>query len=396
MNKRMLAGLSALFATTVVVISAAADTDHAAAVQTEVVARRDLASAIPGSGRIEPRRKVDISADITGRVTELAVEEGDWVNRGDLLLRIEPHRYQAALDRMEASLAQARASAEHAEANQLQSERELRRMEEVRQGGGFVADAEMERVRTQALGAAAQLRAARSAVAQAEASLSEVRDDLEKTTISAPMSGRVTRVNIQEGETAVVGTMNNPGSLLLTIADLSEMEAHVLVDETDIPDVAVGDPARVRIDAFPRRVFPGRVARIANSSVRGGMQESAGFRVVIALDKPLEGLRPGLSASADIVTEARRGVVAVPILALTVRGGQDGGSGRGPRVEGVFVVRDSRAVFVPVSVGITGEQHFEVRRGLQPGETVVVGPYEAVRSLKEGDLIDAAAVAESR
>lgn len=388
MRKRKMAGLSAgLLAAVLVVVSAATDAEEAVAVQTEPATRRDLASAITGSGRIEPRRKVDISADITGRVSELAVEEGDWVNRGDLLLRIEPHRYQAALDRAEASLAQARASAEHAQANHLQADRELRRMEEVAQGGGFVADAEMERARTQAQVASAQMRAAGSSMAQAEATLSEVRDELAKTTITAPMSGRVTRVNIQEGETAVVGTMNNPGSLLLTIADLSEMEAHVVVDETDVPAVEVGDRALVRIDAYPRRVFRGRVARIANSAFRGATQESAGFRVVVALDQPPKGLRPELSASADVVTEVRPGVVSVPILALTVRSRQ----GRG--VEGVFVVRDSRAVFVPVALGITGEQHFEVRRGLRPGETVVAGPYEVVRSLDDGDLVRPAAPA---
>jgi len=392
MRKRKMAGLSAaLLAAALVVVSAASDAEEAAAVQTEPAARRDLTSAVPGSGRIEPRRKVDISADITGRVTQLAVEEGDWVDKGDLLLRIEPHRYQAAMDRVSAGLAQARASAEHAQANQAQAERELRRMEEVGAGGGFVSDAEMERARTQATGAAAQSRASSSSVAQAEATLSEVRDDLSKTTITAPMSGRVTRVNIQEGETAVVGTMNNPGSLLLTIADLSEMEAHVLVDETDVPAVEVGDRALVRIDAYPRKVFPGRVARIANSAFRGGAQESAGFRVVIALDQPPRDLRPELSASADVVTEVRRGVLSVPILAMTVRGGRPAGGGRGRGNEGVFVVRDSRAVFVPVEVGIAGEQHFEILRGLRPGETVVAGPYEAVRALKEGDLVRAAA-----
>ncbi|HEU4453303.1 MAG TPA: efflux RND transporter periplasmic adaptor subunit [Longimicrobium sp.] len=394
MRKRKMAGLSAAFlAAVLVVVSAAGDPEEAAPVQTEPTARRDLASAVPGSGRIEPRRKVDISADISGRVTELAVEEGDWVDKGDLLLRIEPHRYQAAMDRVSAGLAQSRASAEHAQGNQLQAERELRRMQEVAAGGGFVSDAEMERVRTQAAGAAAQYRAASSAVAQAEASLSEVSDDLSKTTITAPMSGRVTRVNIQEGETAVVGTMNNPGSLLLTIADLSEMEAHVVVDETDVPAVEVGDRAMVRIDAYPRKVYPGRVVRIANSAFRGGTQESAGFRVVIALDEPPAGLRPELSASADVVTEVRRGVLSVPILALTVRGGRPAGGGRARGAEGVFVVRDSRAVFVPVEVGIAGEQHFEIRRGLRPGETVVAGPYEAVRSLKEGDLVRAEAPA---
>jgi HlyD family secretion protein len=376
----------------VLVAAAASSTDDAPAVQTEAVARRNLVSAVPGSGRIEPKRKVDISADISGRVITLAAQEGAWVDRGDLLLRIDPARYQAALYRAEAALSQAMASAENARTNQLYTDGELRRMEEVARGGGFVAAAEMDRARTQSLSGASQVRASGFAADQARAALSEARDELGKTTIVAPMSGRVTRLNIQEGETAVVGTMNNPGSLLLTIADLSEMEAHVLVDETDVPGISLGDRAMVRIDAYPRRAFPGRVTRIANSASRAGGQESVGFRVVVALDQPPADLRPELSASADIAVESRAGVLSVPILALTVRGHAAPG-GRARPTEGVFVVRDGRAAFVPVRVGITGEQHFEVRGGLRPGDRVVEGPYEVIRSLKTGDPVSEAAAA---
>ncbi|HEX7241166.1 MAG TPA: efflux RND transporter periplasmic adaptor subunit [Longimicrobiaceae bacterium] len=379
-----------------VVLAAGFTGDDAVEVQTEKVARRDLVSTVPGSGRIEPRRKVDISADIPGRVVELAVEEGQWVNRGDLLLRIEPTRYQAAVYRAEASLAQARSSVENAQANRLQAENELRRLEEVGRAGGFVAGADLDRARTQVQTSGAQARGAGFSVDQAQAALSEARDALAKTTITAPMSGRVTRLNIQEGETAVVGTMNNPGSLLLTVADLSEMEAHVLVDETDVPTISPGDPARVRIDAYPGRIFPGKVARISNSAYRGGGQESAGFRVVVALDNPPADLRPELSASAEVAVEARSGVLSVPVLALTVRApGGYAPTARTRGVEGVFVVRGSEAAFVPVRAGIAGEQHFEVRSGLRQGDVVIAGPYEVIRTLAPGDPVRAADGARS-
>jgi len=369
----------------VVVVSAASDPEEGVAVHTEPVAARNLVSTVPGSGRIEPKRKVDVSTDVSGRVTRLAVQEGDWVNQGDLLVTIDPARFHAALVRAQAGLSQTEASAEQAAANQVYAERELGRLQAVAAGGGFVSEAETERARAQVQGAASQARGARFTVDQARAALSEARDALAKATIVAPMSGRVTRVNIQEGETAMA--MNGPGSQLLTIADLSEMEAHVVIDETDVPDVSVGDRALVRIDAYTRSVFPGRVVRIANSALRGGAQESAGFRVVIALDRPPEGLRPELSASADVAVEERKGVLAVPILALTVRGPGGGPVGRTRGTEGVWVVRDNQAVFAPVRVGITGEQHFEVKSGLRAGDVVVAGPYEAVRSLQPGDVV---------
>jgi HlyD family secretion protein len=387
MRKRKIATILSVAAlgVTLLVLSAASDADEGVGVQTEAVAPRNLVATVPGSGRIEPRRKVDVSTDVSGRVTRLAVQEGDWVNQGDFLLSIEPTRFQAALVRSQAGLSQTESSAEQAAASQLFSERELRRLEDVARAGGFVAEAEMERARAQAQGAASQARGARFTVDQARAALSEARDALGKATIVAPMSGRVTRVNIQEGETA--GGMGGPGSQLLTIADLSEMEAHVVIDETDVPDVSVGDRAMVRIDAYAGRVFPGRVVRIANSAQRGGAQESAGFRVVIALNRPPEGLRPELSASADVAVEERPRVLSVPILALTVRGPGGGPVGRTRGTEGVWVVRDNQAVFAPVKVGITGEQHFEVKSGLRAGDRVVAGPYEAVRSLQPGDVV---------
>lgn len=396
-------------------VAIAAGGEKGALVRTEVVAERDLVQIVTASGYIQPKRKVDVSADISGRVIEVAVDEGDWVERGALLLRIDPTSFQAAVRRAEASVAQARAQAAQARANWLQAQSAARRAEQLARGDNLISAADLEQARTQVAVAEAQYEAARYAVTQAQAALSEAREQLRKTTITAPMSGRVTRLNIEEGETAIVGTMNNPGSLLLTIADLSEMEARVKVDETDVPHIGYGDTATVRIDAFPGREFAGRVTRIANSAINAagatGMPaqaqaQSVDFEVVITLLDPPAELRPDLSATADIVTATRPGALSIPILALTVRDadgkrfrpGEDAqrssaGSGtdearqRAAEVEGVFVIRDGKAHFVPVEVGIAGDRYFEVVRGLSAGDIVAAGPYQAVRDLEHGDAV---------
>jgi HlyD family secretion protein len=374
-------------------------------VRTEEVARRDLVAVVTASGKIEPVRKVDISADISGRVVQVAVEEGQWVERGALLIRLDPSAFQAAVRRAEASVAQARSREAQTRAQLAQSRNALQRAEQLSQGEQLISAADLEQARTAAQVAESELQAARFGVTQADAALSEARDQLSKTTIAAPMTGRVTRLNIQEGETAVVGTMNNPGSLLLTIADLSSMQATVKVDETDVPGISVGDSASVRIDAFPGRSFPGRVTRIGNSSIQplgqgGGAEQSVDYEVIITLDEPPAELRPDLSATASIVTEQRSNALAVPIIALTVRdpegkkisaANEDGPQGQGrtaraqqrdQETEGVFVVRDGKAAFVPVEVGIAGERYFEVLNGLQGGEVVVSGTYQVIRDLE--------------
>ena len=388
-----------------------------ALVRTEVVSRRDLVSVVTASGKIEPKRKVDISADIPGRVTQVAVEEGQWVDRGALLIRIDPSQYQSAVRQAEAAVAQSRAREAQARAQLLKAQNDARRAEMLSQGKDQLISAQdLDQARTQGNVAGAELQAARFAVAQAQAALSEARTSLSKTTIVAPMSGRVTRLNIEEGETAVVGTMNNPGSLLLTVADLSVMEAKIKVDETEVPNVTIGDSAAVRIDAFPDQSFSGRVTRIGNSAVQAmgaqgaSDQQSVDFEVVITLDNPPASLRPDLSATADVVTESRRNVLAVPIIALTVRDregkkfSQDADSDgdaeqpaaqveaanrsrRDNEVMGLFVMRDGKADWVPVEIGIAGDRYFEIRKGLRGGETVVSGSYQAVRELQDDDAV---------
>ena len=378
-------------------------------VSTEAVARRTLVEVVTASGKIEPKRKVDISADISGRVVQLGVEEGQWVNAGDLLLRIDPTQYTSAVRRNEALVSQSRAREAQSRAQLSKAQADLRRAETLMQTNELVSAADVENARTQAQVAEQELQAARFAVSQAQAALTESRDQLSKTTITAPMSGRVTRLNIELGETAVVGTMNNPGSLLLTIADLSVMEAKVEVDETDIPGLTVGDSATVKVDAFPGREFAGHVTRIGNSSIQlaaaqaSGDQQSVDYEVVITLDNPPAELRPDLSATAEIITETRANALSVPILSLTVRDGegkkfrvdeddkdapeQARGREDEEEVEGVFVVREGKAEWVPVQIGIAGDRYFEVVSGLRGGETIVSGSYAAVRELEDGDAV---------
>ncbi|HEX6913172.1 MAG TPA: efflux RND transporter periplasmic adaptor subunit, partial [Longimicrobium sp.] len=351
---------------------------------------------------------------ISGRVVQVLVQEGQMVERGALLIRIDPSAFQANVRRAQASVSQARAREAQARSQLAQARLAAQRAEQLNAGEQLISRAEVDQANTQAQVAEGELQAARFGVSQAEAALSEARDQLSKTTIAAPMAGRVTRLNIEEGETAVVGTMNNPGSLLLTIADLSTMQATVKVDETDVPGITVGDSAAVRIDAFPGQVFPGRVARIGNSSIQPtagvqGSEETVDYEVEITLDNPPAELRPDLSATAEIVTETRANALAVPIIALTVRDaegkklraadedeapGQKQNPSRTERIqqrtqeiEGVFVVDSGKARWIPVEVGIAGDRYFEVVKGLRGGETVVSGTYQVIRELESEEAV---------
>jgi HlyD family secretion protein len=345
-------------------------------------------------------------------VTGMYVEEGDAVERGQVLLRIDPTQYQGAVARARAGVSESLAREAQARASLLQAEHALRRATELRAvNADMISPQQYEETETQARVQKALHEAALHGVEIARAMLREAEDQLAKSVIRAPIDGVVTRLNIEEGETAIVGTMNNPGSLLLTISDLSVMEAVVRADETDVPGISVGDRTVLSIDAFPRRRFAGRVTRISHSSTlppqsRGMTQQSQAvdFEVVITLDDPPAGIRPDLSATAEIVTSARGEALAIPIIALTVRERKDvealdldlsaaqeaALSGIAPEdndVEGVFVIRDGRARFTLVQVGITGREHFEVLAGLSAGDTVVAGPYEAVRRLTDGSAV---------
>jgi HlyD family secretion protein len=300
-----------------------------------------------------------------------------------------------------------------ARASLLQSEQALRRAGAMRSRDSLLISAQQyEETETQARVQKALHEASIHGVEMARAALREAEDHLSKSVIRAPIDGVVTRLNIEEGETAIVGTMNNPGSLLLTVSDLSVMEAVVRVDETDVPTVQVGDSTVLAVDAFPRRKFTGRVTEISHSSTltpatRGMSQQSQAvdFEVVVTLDSPPPTMRPDLSATAEIVTGHSMGALSIPIIALTVRERKDVETletelteeqeaalaelldEEAQDVEGVFIVREGKVRFTPVLVGITGREHFEILSGLAAGDTVVAGPYDAVRQLNDGDPV---------
>jgi HlyD family secretion protein len=296
----------------------------------------------------------------------------------------------------------------------------LQRSETIRKSNPtLVSDEQMEQLRTTVDVNEALYNSASHMVDQSVAALSNAQSNLAKTTINAPLSGKITRLNVEQGETAVPGTFNKDAALLLTISNMDTLETTVKVDETDVARVSVGDSAIVQIDAFPDTTFMGRVVEIANSSVRNpaaassqSTDQAVDYEVKVMLLNPPRDTRPDFSATAKIITATRKQVLSVPIIALTVRDREANPStdsaelalGRRPskqvgqqEVEGVFIVgADNKVTFQPVKIGIAGEDYFEVVSGLQGGETIVAGSYQAIRDLKEGTLVRETKQAEQK
>lgn len=421
-RKRKIAiGAVGLVVVAVVIATLGGGEGDGVAVRVEDVGRQDLVARVTATGHIEPKTSIDISADVSGRIVQLTVEEGDDVEAGQLILVIDPARFEAAVDRAEAALSDAQAREAQARGSYEQAKRDWDRIRQLKEAAeGMLTETEFEQTRTQAEVQQALYESSRHGVNMARASVREARDNLAKTVIEAPMSGRVTRLNVERGETAVVGTMNNPGSLLLTIADLSVMEAVIEVDETDVPEIAIGDSTVVTIDAFRGQDFVGRVTKIGNSSIRprnqlqSSSEQAIDFEVRITLENPGVDLRTDLSATADVITAVRPEVLAIPIIALTLMdpsqyeripteeegveqeaevSAEETGSESTNRaadaepIEGVYVVDGDQVRFRPVEVGIAGDNYFEVLSGLEEGETVVSGTYQAIRELEDGALV---------
>jgi HlyD family secretion protein len=399
------------------VVAANKNKTKATEVRVEAVEARDLVASVTASGQIQPRTKVDVSADVTGKIVRLVVQEGQMVTRGQLLLQIDPEQATAAMQRAEATLASARAQAAQARANLIQAQRNYERSAAIqKQTPNLISEEQLEQLRTQSDVNKALAEAANYSVEQAVASVRDARQALSRTTITAPMSGKITRLNVEEGETAIMGTLNKDAATLLTISDMSVLETKVKVDETDVARISVGDSALIQIDAFPDTAFVGKVVEISNSSVTKSATAGAtgdqaiDYEVRVQLVNPPIDTRPDFSATAKIVTAKRTKALSIPIIALTVRENEDlpnGDSavtvGRQPTkevgkrdVEGVFIVgTDNKVTFRPVKVGIAGERHFEVLDGLKPGERIVAGTYQAIRELKDGALVKEA-VAEKK
>ena len=415
--KLTIAGVAVAALAGVTAFSASKRGPKAAEVKTEAVGRRDLVASVVASGQVRPNVKVDVASDVSGRIIRLAVKEGDLVTQGQFLLQLDPEQYAAAVQRAEAAVSSAQAQMAQAQANFIGAQRQADRMAAIqKQNPQLVSAAELDNLRTQADVNRALVEAARHGVDQARASLRDARQALGKTTIVAPMSGRVTRLNVEQGETAVPGTFNKDAATLLTISDMSVLETKIKVDETDVARIKLGDSAVVQIDAFPDTTFVGRVTQISNSSVKaaaGGQvaDQAVDYEVTVRLVNPPQDTRPDFSATAKVVTASRARALSIPIIALTVRENQQNATadsaptrGRQPQrevgkkdVEGVFVVgKDNKVTFRPVRVGIAGEKYFEVLGGVREGETIVAGTYQAIRDLKDGALIRTAPADSTR
>jgi HlyD family secretion protein len=387
-----------------VLVSASARRETGAEVRMEDVGRRDLVAVVTASGTIQPKTKVDVSADITGRITRLAVEEGDYVQKGQFLLQIDPTIYEANVQRAQALVSSSEAGSVQARANRDQAKRALDRTKELRtQNPNLVSPEQLEQAQTAFEVAEALATSADHQVDQARAGLREARDQLAKTRIVAPMAGRITRLAVEEGEVAVPGTFSRETGLLLTVSDLSVIQVKVQVDETDVVRLHLADSVEIAIDAFPDTAFAGKVTKVSDSAIlpAGGMAAGAqndravDYEVEITLTNPPGEVRPDLSATARIVTDTRKQALAIPIIALTVREHAPVSTETQPadttkkkkETEGVFVVTDGKATFRPVKVGVAGDEFFEVIEGVKEGETIVAGPYQSIRDLKDGAAV---------
>jgi HlyD family secretion protein len=404
----------------------------------ERIQKRDLEAIVSASGKIEPKKTVNISAQTMGRVTRLGVQEGDRVKQGQFLLQIDPVNAEAQVRRdvagvagAQTSLEQARVSLQSARANLDVARQNHKRQQELWSAGLTTREtlertqAELE-VRESDLKAREQeIKTRETQLQQQQAGLAASQHTLAQVRFEAPFDGIVTRRNVEEGENVVIGTMNNAGTVLLTVADMSTIEAEVEVDETDIPFVQMGQPAKIEIDAIPGRTFTGRVTEIGNSPIQatgtGTQRTATNFKVTITIDGQIPEVRPGFTCTAEITTATRQKAVSVPIQSMTVRellydeNGNVIHEPRPPRprfrfgppaapaapvasaelkpgqkreeVEGVFVMKDGKAAFVVVKTGIAGERYLEVLNGLQEGDQVVTGPFDSVRGMYEGDLV---------
>ena len=408
-------------------------------VQTSTAQRQDLTSIVSASGEVKPKTYVNVGANAFGKITHLYVREGDKVKQGQLLAQLEDVQPAADMNATQASLEAAQTDAAAAEAalntsladlNRAKSDAERSQLDWTRAQGlyndALIAKSEYDSQKAAYLAAQAGLAQAQARVAQAKAqkesadrritqnraNLTHAADVLRKTTYIAPFAGTITNLPVREGESVVMGIQNAPGSTLMTLADMSVITAEIKVDETDIVNVKLGQPAEVTIDAIPKKTFKAVVTQIGDNAIvrstgvstsqqESASQEAKDFKVVVTLQDPPSDLRPGLSTTAKITTATRSNVVTIPIQALTVRrpedvapkkekGAVEAASPQKPasndksEIQGVFVIRDRKAEFVPASTGIAGTTDIEVLQGIKEGDEIVTGSYKVLRTLRPG------------
>ncbi len=381
----------------------------------------DVSSTVRAPGQIQPETQVKLSANVPGEVVKLAVKEGDRVRKGQFLLQIDDTQYQAEVHQSEAALEAARSNLRLAEAAFAQSDAVAKRKEQLFTQN-LVSPEELEAARTQRNSDKARVDSGREEITRAGALLAAAKDNLRKTRFESPIDGTITQLNIERGEIVVIGTMNNPGTVILSVADLARMKVEADVDETDVASVRLGQAATVKVDALPDTTLKGHVVEIANSpkvSQLGTQEQQTNFEVDVMLDKPPASLRPGMTSDVEIQTGTRKGVLHVPIQAVVVRtqeelekatkgkGRKSGSSAKAAaakpastaaaadstpdqktqEIKGVFVMEKGAAQFRRVKTGISSDTDFEIEGDIKVGEKVVTGPFKVLRALKPGSKI---------
>jgi HlyD family secretion protein len=440
--KKVLIGVgAALVLAILVAVTVYQSQKNLVTVQTGKVLKENLASVVSASGEIKPKTYVNIGANAFGKIIKLHVKEGDHVKKGQLLAQLENVQSSAdvnatrasvqaaetdavagdaALNTALADLNRAKSDANHAKldwerAQGLYTAALIAKQDyDVKKAAWETADAGLAQAEAKVAQAKAQKDSMDKHITQNEANLTRVADVLQKTTYEAPFDGVITNLPVREGETVVIGIQNSPGSTLMTLADMSVITSEVKVDETDIVNVRLGQSAEVTIDAIPHKIFHGLVSEIgdnaivrstgvATSQATSTSEEAKDFKVVVTLTDPPEELRPGLSSTAKITTATRANVVSIPIQALTVRTQADlalKDSGKGEvqasttppaeaskqkeEIQGVFVIHNKKAQFVPVDTGVSGTTDIEVLKGVAEGDEVITGSYKVLRTLKPG------------
>jgi HlyD family secretion protein len=408
-NKKKLfifSGIGVLAVVLVLVVVLGSKKENIVTVQTEKVARRTITQVVNASGKIQPETMVKINAEVSGEITTLPVKEGDKVRKGELLVRIKPDQYQAQVDRAEAGLQSARASLSLQKANVEKTESEFKRAQELFEKK-LLSDQEYIAAKTSYSATKSQYESAQAGVRQAEASLRDAKESLNKTAIYSPMAGTISQLISELGE-RVSGSGFTQGTQIMTVADLSMMEARVDVGENDIVTISIGDTARITIDAYPDKKFVGVVYEIANTAKSKGLgtqEEVTNFEVKIRVLNKDIALRPGMSMTADIETETKKNIVAVPIQSVTTRApkGKEGEKKeeKGPEqngpgglstnekpVECVFIVEGGKAKMTPVKRGINDEGYVEISEGIAEDFEVISGSYKAInRELEDGSVV---------
>ena len=386
-------------------------------VQFSRVRAEDITSRVRAPGKIEPRTQVKISADIPGKVARLLIKEGDRVRRGQLMLQLDDTQYRAAYGQARASLASARARVRDTEGSLKVSDANYSRQRTLFEQK-LLSQAEWDQASSANESAHAAASAAHEEVARAQAALDGAADNLSKTRFAAPFDGVVSALNVEQGEIVITGTMNNPGTQILVVSDLSRMLVRADVDETDIVNMRTGQKAKITVDAMPDTFFMGTVTEIGNTAKRSLMSTVEGqtnFEVKVVFDALVPQVRPGMTADVDIETATHVKATGVPIQAVVVRtqrdldraarktgarrerkgdaaaAEEDTVGRKDPEITGVFAVKDGVARFVPVRTGIASETTIEIFGDVKPGEQVVAGPYKALRELKPNSKVKAEA-----